>query len=201
MQDYPKIENMIKQDGSYKRKEFEYLKDDKWIGTEWVDGITIKVIWDTINIVFEAEKGAIIPDSLAKLLHESLTYEQLSKVFGKIPVLLFLVGFGKDVNGSKYNNQSDFMLIDVFSNGLWFDRDPLENVAKALNIKTSPIIVKNLLDYIKEDIKCNPYVSSIKVPVGEEELYVDGLVCRPLVDLNDKSHRRIMCKIKTKDFK
>jgi len=57
MSEYHKIESVYKRDpetkyknfleGDFTRPEFEFLKDNKWVATEKVDGTNIRVYYDS----------------------------------------------------------------------------------------------------------------------------------------------------------
>ena len=65
MKEYHKIQTVFKRDpdnnfktllmGEYSLPEFEYLKDNKWVFTEKVDGTNIRVIWDGKDIFFKGK--------------------------------------------------------------------------------------------------------------------------------------------------
>ncbi len=78
--EYHKIQTIFKRnpatkyktllDGQYSLPEFEYLKDNKWVFTEKVDGTNIRVIFDGENVTFAGRTGrAQIPADLVNTLN------------------------------------------------------------------------------------------------------------------------------------
>lgn len=79
MNEYPKIQTVFKRDlatkyktlleGNYSLPEFEYLKNNKWIFTEKVDGTNIRVCFRDGKVVFYGRTdSAQIPAPLIKRL-------------------------------------------------------------------------------------------------------------------------------------
>ena len=59
MKTYHKIQTIFKREmkgklieEEYSLPEFEYLKDNKWVFTEKIDGTNIRVMWNGENVVF-----------------------------------------------------------------------------------------------------------------------------------------------------
>lgn len=82
-------------------------------------------------------------------------------------------------------------------NGIYFSREQLESVSKCLHIDLVPIVCKCSLLEMIEKIKLKNILSKI----AETETLSEGVVGCPLSSLKDMYGKRIITKIKHKDFK
>ena len=76
---------------------------------------------------------------------------------------------------------------------MWLKRDSLEDIAKAFNIDIVPIILKGTLQEAVDYVKSKP-----KSTIGTAKM--EGLVCKPAVDVLDRMGKRVIVKIKVCDF-
>ena len=117
---YPKILNLFKFDQETKCRttefscdEFEYLKDYKWIFTEKIDGMNIRVIFDEngeMEIRGRTDKAQLPPD-IVMIIKEMFKKVQTSNV------VFYGEGYGPGINkGGKYRNNKSFILFDVYDN-------------------------------------------------------------------------------------
>lgn len=214
MKEYTKIETLNKREesgnhklieGSFRNETVEFLKDVEWIGTEKVDGTNIGVVWDGHRVSFQGRtEKADIPSPLLETLEEkfggNVMEEVFEQIFGDNQVILFGEGYGNKINkiGNKYlNNKNDFILFDVYfpEKDLWLKRESLEDIATKLNIKIVPIIFRGSLEDGIKFVKSKPL--SI---VAESDLVIEGIVCRPRVDIKDRMGNRVIVKIKVCDY-
>lgn len=209
--EYTKIETLFERDiegtkklieGKFRNPAVEYLKDNQWVCTEKIDGTNIGVVWDGHKVSFQGrtERAQIPADLVNKLnnLFGGETNEQLfEQKFGGMPVILFGEGFGKKIQkgGLYLPDEVDFILFDVYlpEQDLWFTRESLEDVAKAFNIRIVPIILTGTLQEAIEFVKSKPMSTVGTAPM-------EGLVCKPLVDMYDRTHKRLIVKVKVRDF-
>lgn len=101
--------------------------------------------------------------------------------------------FGEKIQkgGEKYGCV-DFILFDVWC-GLWLKREDVENIADTFEVKVVPIVGRGTLTKAVEFIREHP-MSELR----DDEL--EGIVCRPAVELQDRRGERIIVKIKCRDF-
>ena len=209
MKEYHKIEALFNRDektkkliqGSYRNETFEYLKDNIWQFTEKVDGTNIRIYWDGHRVQFGGRTdNAQIPAHLINRLNDLFsgeTNEQLfEQKFGECEVELFGEGYGiKIQNGGLYRDDVDFILFDVMINGNYQPRASVENIAKYFGIDIVPIVLEGTLqdgvDYVLNNRK------SIVAKNGAE---IEGVVGRPKTELNDRNGKRVIVKIKYRDF-
>lgn len=209
--EYHKIHSLFNRDkttfkfieGDYGLPEFEYLKDNAWIFTEKIDGTNIRIGWDGSRVFIGGRTDrAQIPALLLKRLQEILPAEELAKTFPDIPdsfytsVFLYGEGFGAGIQkgGGKYLPDSvDFILFDVLVGKWWLNREGVESIAKALNVRVVPV---RLIGKLSEG------VSMIKTGMVSRfgNFEAEGLVARPQIELKTRSGARIITKIKHTDF-
>lgn len=212
MIEYPKIETLFKRDmegskqiviGAYRDPTVEFLKDCQWEFTEKIDGTNIGIVWDGHRVSFQGRtERAQIPTHLVNKLNElfgSVESEELfEQKFSDTEVILFGEGYGTKIQavGSRYRNDVSFILFDVYipAHNLWLTRESVNDIAKSFGIDAVPVIFTGTLDegiaYVKEE-----HISTIGTAPME------GLVGRPATELRDRRGKRIMVKIKARDFK
>lgn len=172
-----------------------------WIGTEKIDGTNIGVVWDGYNVTFQGRtEKANIPSFLMEYLENTFknpeTEQIFEQLFGEKQVILFGEGYGNKIqNGGNYCKDNKFILFDVYmpQADLWLERDSIEEIAKALGIDCVPIVFKGTIEEGIKFVKQKP-----KSTIGIANM--EGIVCKPAVDLLSRTNKRIIVKIKVKDF-
>lgn len=210
MKEYHKIETLFNRDektkkliqGDFRNKTVEFLKDATWQFSEKIDGTNIRIYWDGHRVQFGGRTDkALIPAHLVNRLNELFggeTNEQLfEQKFGECEVELFGEGYGiKIQNGGLYRDDVDFILFDAMINGNYQPRESVEDIANYFGIDIVPVLLEGTLqdgiDYVLNNRK------SVIAKNGAE---LEGVVGRPKVELCDRTGKRIITKIKYKDFK
>ena len=209
MKEYHKIETLFNRDektkkliqGSYRNETFEYLKDNIWQFTEKVDGTNIRIYWDGHRVSFGGRTdNAQIPAHLINRLNDLFggeTNEQLfEQKFGEYEVELFGEGYGiKIQNGGLYRDDVDFILFDVMINGNYQPRESVEDIAKYFGIDIVPIVLEGTL---QDGV--NYVLNNRKSIVAKNGAEIEGVVGRPKMELNDRTGKRVIVKIKYRDF-
>ena len=217
MKEYHKIQTIFKRDmsnkgrimeGEFSEPEFEYLKDNVWIFTEKVDGTNIRVMWNGEIITFGGKTdNAQIPAFLINKLQEIFGGEINKQIFinsfnqndnqdEEIKVCLYGEGYGARIQkggGNYIPDGVDFILIDIKIGDWWLKRDGIEDVAQKFNLKVVPIVGEGTLKDMVEMTKIG-----LKSQWGN--FMAEGMVAKPLVELKTRSGKRIITKIKHKDF-
>lgn len=211
MIEYVKIETPFERDvegtkkvieGSWRNETVEFLKDTIWVCTEKIDGTNIGIVWDGHEVSFQGrtERAQIPPfliNKLTELFSGSENEELFEQKFGGETVILFGEGYGARVQkgGGKYRGDCSFILFDVYmpDKDLWLKRDAVEDIAKAFAIDAVPVIIEGTLSEAIEYVKGKPAST-----IGTADM--EGLVCRPKVELRDRMNRRVIVKVKVKDF-
>ena len=215
--EYTKIPNIFMREqfgknklieGQYSTPELEYLSNCAWVWTEKVDGTNVRVIWDGYRVSFagRTDKAQMPPHLLAKLeeLFGGESKEELfEQKFGQTPCILFGEGFGEKIQkGGGLYGPVNFILFDVMVGhvegvvnrwDMWLKRDAVSDIADTFGIRTVPVVGSGSLPSAVEFIRTHP-----KSHLRDTEM--EGIVCRPAVELNDRRGNRIIVKIKCRDF-
>lgn len=205
MTQYHKIENVFNRDiitnklveGQYREPIFQYLASLDWIATEKVDGTNIRVMWKDGEISFAGKSdNAQLHKDLVKRLHELFDdkKEVFIEKFGEKNVCLYGEGYGAGIQtGGCYKPTKDFVLFDVWIEGVWLERGNVEGISQLLGIEVVPIVkiapLTELIDLVK-----NGFTSHWG------EFQPEGLVARPVVELKTRLGERVITKIKRCDF-
>jgi len=186
-------------EGKFSSPELDYLQNTKWVWTEKVDGTNIRVFWDGYRVAFggRTDKSSIpktLAARLADLFSGESNEELFESMFGAKPFTLFGEGFGGRIQGDNGYGSEDFILFDVLSgDDLWLRREGVEGIAETLSIRAVPIVGEGTLNEAVEFIRQHP--ASV---LRDGEL--EGIVCRPAIDLLGRMGERLIVKIKCRDF-
>lgn len=213
MRKYEKIDTLFARDmegtkelmpGVFRSEAVEYLQNAEWDWTEKVDGTNIRVYWDGHTVIFGGRTdNAQIPADLVTKLNELFDGETNAQIFeqafGEKEVILFGEGYGRKIQkvGSAYIADGvDFILFDVLIGDNYQPREWVEKTADMFGIKVVPIVGHgNLWDAIA-------YVRKHPISVlADGRCEMEGIVCRPAVELRDRCGNRIIVKIKWCDMK
>ena len=211
MEKYPKIETIFKRDkkgkiieNEYSLPEFEYLRNNKWIFTEKIDGTNIRIsvkrnieILELSLCIQGRTDNSQVPPFLSKKLNNIFNTPKLCEIFNTLDFVLYGEGYGNKIQkmGSNYiSNDVDFILFDVKVGKWWLKLEDIQDIANELEIKTVPVIqTGTLIDMVK-------YVKN-----GFDSFFgnfiAEGIVARPEINLLDRAGNRIITKLKYKDFK
>ena len=211
MNEYTKIETIIERDmegtkklieGKFRNETVEFLKDNQWSCTEKIDGTNIGIVWDGHKVSYQGRtERAQIPAHLMNKLIEMFggeTNEELfEQKFGETQAILFGEGYGAKIQkgGGNYRSDVSLILFDVYlpEQNLWLKRDALEDIARTFGIDVVPIILTGTLHEAVDFVKQKP-----KSTIGVAEM--EGRGCKPEVDMLDRMGRRVIVKVKVRDF-
>lgn len=213
MRKYEKIETIFSRDmtgtkklmpGIFRDPTVEFLAFNKWEWTEKIDGTNIRVYWDGHTVTFGGRTdNAAIPAALVTRLNELFGGEANAQIFeeafGEREVILFGEGYGTKIQkgGSNYiSNGVDFILFDVLIGENYQSREWVEKTATMFGIKVVPVVGTGTLWEAVAFVKNHP----ISV-IAEKEHEMEGIVCRPVVELQDRCGNRVIVKIKWNDIK
>lgn len=211
MKTYEKIETIFERDiegtkqliwGKYRNETVEFLKDMRWEWTEKVDGTNIRVYWDGHSVTFGGRtERASIPAPLVNRLNELFGGEENAQMFeqlyGDREVILFGEGYGKGIQaaGKAYKPDGvDFILFDVMIGDNYQPRHVVIQASNAFRINAVSIVGTGTLEDAVQFVFEHP-----KSTLGDVEM--EGIVCRPEVELRDRCGNRVIVKIKWNDFK
>ena len=189
--------------GQWSLPEFEYLKNNKWVWTEKVDGTNIRVMFDgnEINYNGKTDNAQLHTDLIKRLQYLfNPQLELFKETFKpkneqeKTEVCFYGEGYGAGIQtGGNYKKVKDFVLFDIKIGNWWLNRIDIEEIAKKFNIEIVPIIGSGTLEEAIEITK-----KGFKSQWGD--FIAEGIVLRPEVELKTRRGDRIITKIKHKDF-
>lgn len=184
-------------DGQYALPEFEYLAANNWIFTEKVDGTNIRIYIDGEgNATFGGRTDrAQIPATLIERL-QAITADK-DNLANKFPdgAILYGEGYGAKIQkgGGNYREDQSFVLFDVRVGDWWLERDAVVDVAAAIGIEVVPSIGAGPLSDALDMCRVGFHSSW-------GDFAAEGIVARPEVGLCNRSGKRVITKIKCKDF-
>ena len=189
-------------EGDFRNETVEFLKDNEWLWSEKVDGTNISVEWDGHRVSFHGRtERAQIPAHLVNKLNEMFggeTNEQLfEQIFGETPMILYGEGYGAKIqNGGTYRSDVSFILFDVYQpdGRIWLKQEAVWDIASKFGIDMVPFILSGTINEAVHYVKGKP-LSHIN-----EAHPMEGLVGRPKIELRDRLGRRVIVKVKARDF-
>lgn len=210
MKEYHKIDGLWSRDaetkkllpGVFRNPAVSYLQYADWRFTEKVDGTNIRVVWDGHKVSFYGRTdNANIPTPLIRKLEELFGGEVNEQVFeehfGEKQVILYGEGYGAKIQkgGGLYRKDNGFILFDVEINGKMLEYDALDGIAQYFGIPVVPTVLIGTIYSGIGYVKSRP-----KSVISEEPKEMEGVVGKPMVDLMDASGKRVVVKIKVRDF-
>lgn len=208
MKEYHKIQTVYLRDpatnmktlleGAWAEPEFEYLANNIWVYTEKVDGTNIRVMIDEHGALSFGGKtdNASIPAALVKRLEE-LFMPQIELLREAFPSggCLYGEGYGARIQkgGGNYRPDQDFVLFDVKVGDWWLQRVDVEETGAKFGIPCVPIIGYGSLHDAIEWAICG-FTSKWG------NFQAEGFVARPKIELKNRAGKRIITKIKHRDF-
>jgi len=183
-------------DGQFALPEFKYLAGNEWVFTEKIDGTNVRVDWDCSRVLFGGRTDrAQLPTFLFAKLQELFPVGKFASLYPETPMTLYGEGYGAKIQKGGGNYIVDgvsFILFDVMIER-YLERENVEDIAGRLGIDVVPIVGRGtLLDAV--DMVGDGFISVIGSQTAE------GLVMRPAIELFSRTGRRVISKIKYKDF-
>ncbi len=207
MKEYHKIETLYERDektkklimGKFRNETVEYLKDNKWVFTEKIDGTNVRVFWDGHKVTFSgrtdtSQMPSHLMNKLFELFGGEINEQMFEQKFGETSVMLYGEGYGVKIqNGGLYRSDVSFILFDVEIDGLFLKREAVEDVAKYFLLEIVPVVcvgtIQDGVDFV---------LNSTKSMIGNAVM--EGVVGRTETELFDRRGDRVIVKIKRKDF-
>lgn len=207
MKEYHKIEGLYEREpetkrllpGVYRNPVVAYTAGLEWEFTEKIDGTNIRVIWDGYRVSFAGRTdNAIIPKHLLEHLEKTFGGEANEQVFeqhfGEKQVILYGEGYGPKIqNGGNYRPDVSFILFDVAIDDTWLARSSVEEIAGYFGIDVVPIVLRGTIKDAEEFVRSRP-----KSNFGTADM--EGVVGRPKYDLMARDGKRVIVKVKVRDY-
>ncbi len=205
MPEYPKIDTLFERDERFvvdptKLKLPVLGTINQWDVTEKIDGTNIRVMLSAGGVVSLGGRGARsqLPEDLIGMLIEQFPADKMSAALWRdepVDVVLFGEGYGAGIQkGGAYRPDKAFILFDVLVGGEWWlERKAVEEIASDLEVNIVPWLGRTTIGDIVELVH-KPFSSRVGTAQAE------GIVARPIDTLFDRRGKRIIIKLKTKDF-
>lgn len=209
MTEYHKIDTLFERDPATFVVNPEVLKAPvlgtirEWDVTEKIDGTNIRVMLSTdgdVTFGGRSDKAQMPADLMAYLLRtfspDAIKAALWLNPEEPVSAVLYGEGYGPGIQkgGGLYRADKAFILFDVLIGGQWWlDRQAVEEIAGKLSIDAVPYLGRWQLSDIVQAVR-QPFPSKIGTAMAE------GIVARPIETLFDKRMKRIIIKLKTKDF-
>ena len=212
MIEYPKIETLYDRNekthkvipSQLRLPEFGNIKS--WRVTEKIDGTNVRISFTPPGkIIFSGRTdNAQMPVKLLDHLLQVFTVDKLSAVFqeAETEVRLFGEGYGEKIqNGGNYRAGISFRLFDVLIGGWWLEPDSLVVIAGGLGIETVPYVAQiGSLPETRDDLLGIIQSSHVATLEKGQEYQAEGIVARTYPLLLTRSGKRLMWKLKFRDF-
>ncbi len=206
MKEYSKIDTVFTRDDRFnltnelRNPVVEQIKT--WIVTEKVDGTNIRVNLSSENVV--SIKGRTdnsqLPVDLIEYLFGEFTADKLAGLRlddDAVEITLFGEGYGAGIQkGGDYRKDKAFILFDVLiADKWWLNDEAVSEIALKLGIPRVPILgvmsLEDIVNLVREG-----FGSQCSVVAQRAE----GIVARTVTPLYDHRFKRLILKLKTKDF-
>ena len=209
MTEYNKIETLFERDKSTFTVDLSRLKASvlgtigEWDVTEKIDGTNIRVMLSEAGEVSFGGRTDVaqIPADLVQYLVRTFPQDRLKNALWldgtPVSVVLYGEGYGAGIqkDGHLYRPDKAFILFDVLVGGTWWlSREDVEDVGRKLGLDVVPYLGRMTLEQIVETVRM-PFASKIGTATAE------GIVARPIETLFDKHMKRVIIKLKTRDFR
>lgn len=216
---YPKIDTLFNRnkkfkviEGDFTHLEFELVKT--WSCTEKIHGENMRIIYDgkaeIVSILTrEHDKPEYVQKELLKFMQEKYTFEKLRAIFkpkGVDHAVLFGEGYGPRIQqGKGYKNEHDIILFDVLVNDIltedewWLEPESIQDIATKLETEVVPDLGFLTVDTIVEMVK-KGFPSLLAKRNTGADLKSEGIIARTVPGLLFRNGKRLMFKLKTKDF-
>jgi len=208
---YNKIDTLFKRDSNFKiipgeftRPEFALL--DRWSVTEKIDGTSTwirfgyedgDVVWSFGGRTANANLPSPVENSLIDTVHAiHPAANDLMDRFGLDSLTVYGESYGPKINGGgNYSNDVEFRAFDVRANDLWLSPADFYACVAELQIDTAPNLGMYDLDAIIAACR-DGFGSTFAIrPVQAE-----GIIAKSPVELTNNAGKRLMFKLKTRDF-
>lgn len=204
---YPKMNTLWKRaedkkaiimPGEYSQIEFTNVK--YWLVSEKIDGMNMRVIYTKDGVEFRGRTDkAQIPGELLGVMTKTFTEEKMAKLFDleiADTIILYGEGYGKGIQkGGSYRDDQNFILFDINIDGVWFESKKVTEYAEQLGVYRVPILGLMTIDEVVELVK-----SRVQSEIGNPGTIMEGVVCRSDPLMLDRMGRRVIFKLKCKDY-
>lgn len=184
-------------EGKWRTPEFKYLAKNPWVFTEKIDGTNIRIIFQDGEL---SVKGRGEESQVPTALIDNI-YSRKEEIVAGLSSLgireccLYGEGYGDGIQklGKHYSKDQNFILFDVKIGYWWLKRDSIEEIATNTRLNIVPVIGEGTLEDAVKMVK-----DGVVSRFGDFE--AEGIVAKTKLDLLTRGGKRLVVKIKGKDF-
>lgn len=215
MKTYDKIETVFERGEDFKvidvlrRPEFGLIC--KWVLTEKVDGTNVRLHFTpstdggwTSHEIGGRTDNAQLPTSLLQELTRicDVIRGEVTAICAEydLPSLtLFGEGYGAKIQkgGGNYRSDQGFILFDVMAGSTYLEEASVTSTSARLGVPRVPILDAQATIVEAVGMCRHGFQSTI----AESDCEAEGVVAKPIVPLYDSRGRRVMWKLKCRDFR
>lgn len=211
----------------FKDPAVEYLRNNRWIYTEKIHGMNCRIIWDAeieTVIVSGRTDNSQMSNRLFQMLLELVPVALFKELYPETSMCIYGEGFGLGINkGGKYNpDENEFRVFDIKIDRWWLKWADVGDICMKLGLQRVPVVGEGTIDEAIKllmtptmvdpeppiELSAKPKATGFDVgPAYIQGLQsrwgpflAEGLVLRCPADLVDRREKRIMVKMKYKDF-
>lgn len=213
MTEYQKIETLYKFDnttktytGEFYNQYVEYLRNNKWLTSEKVNGTNVSVQFDGHRIEFHGRtERADLPKEVLEILTEKFgdSEVEFEQLFSGKPATLYIECYGGKIQGGAYGGKERLVGFDITVNGQYLDKRCIGEIFAKFGVDCVEFKEVENLDVAINEVKGwaeNPE-NGISPYCEKGTTIKEGLVCVPSVRIYDNKGKRIIVKIKTEDLR
>lgn len=211
--EYGKIDTLFERDDKFviteKLRHPVIATISEWDVTEKIDGTNVRVMMSEAgDVTFNGRTdNARMSADLLQYLIKTFTASKMIAAFTQdaqpLPsVVLYGEGYGAGIQkGGHYRRDKAFRLFDVLVAGKWWlDWTNTCNVAQKLDIQTVPYLGRWSLPEIVNAVRSGVVSRTASEDSGVGNAMAEGIVARTIEPLFDKRGKRLIIKLKTRDF-
>lgn len=213
MTEYQKIETLYKFDnttktytGEFYNQYVEYLRNNRWLTSEKVNGTNVSVQFDGHRIEFHGRtERAGLPKEVIEILTEKFgdSEVEFEQLFSGKPAILYMECYGGKIQGGAYGGKERLVGFDVTVNGQYLDKRCIGEIFAKFGVDCVEFKEVENLDVAINEVKSwaeNPK-RGISPYCEKGTTIKEGLVCVPSARIYDNRGKRIIVKIKTEDLR
>lgn len=212
--EYPKIQSLYKRDkkgkiilDDYSINIFKYLRQAPWEAREKINGtnirLDIRIDGDNIEYWFKGRaKNSIIPEDLLTFLNSLVTKEAINNAFASdkhrdLYITIHGEGIGYNIESNLLQlpeGTFDFLVFDIHINVWWLSWSKVCDICSKLGLKTVPNFGFMTINEAEEIVEKGFRTHT------EYNGNAEGIVLVGVEGILDRHGRRLITKLKTKDY-
>ena len=184
------------QDEAYRSPLLAYLAESLWVYSRKLDGENIRIQWDGEQTLWNGNSNAFqCGAEFTEYMNNTFLEEIFEEKFGREKIVtLFGEKMGPKTQGNELGLEKDeVVLYDVNINGTWLSGENVAEIAKYFGLRT-------VYDCAPTQLKGTNLRELIKLCAEGHFKGWEGIVAHPLVEIRDQAGRRVIVKIKNKDY-